>query len=195
MIKDCTCCLWNLGYVDWIDLHDQNVPPTSHVDQGENGRISAIATIPEILPLDFHSLEQIQKSCRCYNRVDSDLSLVEYAQTPVQDIRRAYKQLGSGRCLQSLEVNDFKQQISQWIEIAGVDFIRREDLRQNVDQMPQWGKAHVPEAEHLIERRRLKWPQAADSRCAVPECREAFSAAIRPSNRNPICQDDGIHGS
>jgi hypothetical protein len=53
-----------IGVLDGVDLHQQDVAGRRAVDQRVQRRVARKAAIPVRLAIDFHGLEQLRQACR-----------------------------------------------------------------------------------------------------------------------------------
>ncbi|MNR22891.1 hypothetical protein D3C85_1398720 [compost metagenome] len=70
-------------------MDDHHIACIAVVDQRKNGRVTHIATIPVVLPIDRHSLEQCRHTGRSEHRFGADVLVREDADLPRLDIGRA----------------------------------------------------------------------------------------------------------
>jgi len=85
-IEDVSSCNGHAWTDERVDVDNHHIACIAVIDQRENGRVPYIATIPVVLPVDRHRLEQRRYTGRSKHRFCANVLARENAYLPRLDI-------------------------------------------------------------------------------------------------------------
>src|SRR6267378_6269709 len=131
-VQNISCRLRCLPALLWIDLDQDGIMRVALSDQRRNGGIPCEAAVPIRFALDLDSLEHCGKARRGQKHLGSYLAVAKDSSAAGVHVCGGDKKLDR-RCYEALEIDTFGQYLAKGVKTRGVEVVRREYARDQID--------------------------------------------------------------
>src|ERR1700677_4958203 len=144
-----------------VDLDQDGIMRVALADKRGDGRIASKTAVPIGLAVDLDSLEHCRKACRGQQDVGRDLAVAKDSPAAGVHICGSDEQLDR-RCYEALEIDALGQYPPKRVETHGVEVVRREYARHQIDGEVCRRCVERPAARQTLQGRAL---QRAEGGC------------------------------